>query len=248
MTTSSSQQPRVAIVTGGSGGIGQAVAERLAADGMKVVVHYSSKRSLADEVVDRINTAGGSAIAVGGDVAEEADMASLFQAAEEQFGGVDVVVNTAGVLYIATLAEMDLDEFDRTIRVNVRGTFVVNQQAVRRVRAGGAIINFSTSVNRRAVPTYSAYSASKGAVDAITMILAKELKGRDVTVNTVAPGPVATSMFLGSRDQAAIDTLAAAPALQRLAEPKDIADIVSFLAGPARWINGQVLYADGGLI
>jgi 3-oxoacyl-[acyl-carrier protein] reductase len=248
MSTSSSQQPRVAIITGGSGGIGQTVAERLAADGMNVVVHYSSKRSFADEVVDRIRTAGGSAIAVDGDVAEEADMASLFQAADDEFGGVDVVVNTAGVLYLAPLAEMDLDEFDRTIRINVRGTFVVNQQAVRRVRAGGAIINFSTSVNRRAVPTYSAYSASKGAVDAITMILAKELKGRDVTVNTVAPGPVATSMFLGSRDQTAIDTLAAAPALQRLGEPKDIADIVSFLAGPARWINGQVLYADGGLI
>jgi 3-oxoacyl-[acyl-carrier protein] reductase len=226
----------VAIITGGSGGIGQTVAERLAADGMNVVVHYSSKRSLADEVVDRIRTAGGSAIAVDGDVAEEADMASLFQAADDEFGGVDVVVNTAGVLYLAPLAEMDLDEFDRTIRINVRGTFVVNQQAVRRVRAGGAIINFSTSVNRRAVPTYSAYSASKGAVDAITMILAKELKGRDVTVNTVAPGPVATSMFLGSRDQTAIDTLAAAPALQRLGEPKDIADIVSFLD------------ADGGLI
>jgi 3-oxoacyl-[acyl-carrier protein] reductase len=248
MSTSSAQEPRVAIVTGGSGGIGQTVAERLAADGMKIVVHYSSRRAEADEVVDRIKAAGGTAIAVGGDVAEEADMASLFQEAEREFGGVDVVVHTAGVLYLVPLAEMDLDEFDRTIRVNVRGTFVVDQQAVRKVRPGGAIINFSTSVNRRSVPTYSAYSASKGAVDAIVMILAKELKGRDVTVNAIAPGPVATTMFLGSRDQAAIDTLAAAPALERLGEPKDIADIVAFLAGPARWINGQVLYADGGLI
>jgi 3-oxoacyl-[acyl-carrier protein] reductase len=239
---------RVAIVTGGSGGIGRAVAQRLGADGMSVVVHYSSNHDQAEVVVSEILSAGGTAMAVGGDVADHRDMVALFDEAERTYGGVDVVVHTAGVLYLAPLSEMDLDEFDRTIRVNVRGTFVVDQQAVRRVRRGGAIINFSTSVNRRSVPTYSAYSASKGAVDAITMILAKELKGRDVTVNTVAPGPTATSMFLGSRDQAAVDALAAAPALARLGEPNDIADVVAFLAGPARWINGQVLYADGGLI
>ena len=163
----------MAIVTGGSGGIGQAVAERLAADGMKVVVHYSSKRGLADDVVARITASGGSAIAVGGDVAEEADMSSLFHDAEEHFGGVDVVAHTAGVMSRSTLADLDLDELDRIIRTNVRGTFVVDQQAVRKVREGGAIINFSTSVIQRAVPTYSAYAASKGAVDVITMILAK---------------------------------------------------------------------------
>ncbi|MGP8009429.1 MAG: SDR family oxidoreductase [Acidimicrobiales bacterium] len=248
MTTPSSQEPRVAIVTGGSGGFGRAVAERLASDGMPVVVHYSSNRGLAEEVVAGIAAAGGSAIAAGGDVADEADMASLFQVAEQQYGGVDVVVHTAGILKLSTLADLDLDDFDQIVRVNLRGTFVVDQQAVRKVRSGGAIVNFSTSVSRRAVPTYAGYAATKGAVDVITMILAKELKGRDVTVNTVAPGPVATPMFLGSRDQAAIDTLASMPALGRLGRPEDIAAIVAFLAGPARWINGQVLYADGGLI
>jgi 3-oxoacyl-[acyl-carrier protein] reductase len=248
VTNVSENNTRVAIVTGGSGGIGQAVAERLAADGMKVVVHYSSKRAWADDVVRRIEASGGSAVAVGGDVADEADMSSLFHEAEEHFGGVDVVAHTAGILARSTLADLDLNELDQILRINVRGTFVVDQQAVRKVREGGAIINFSTSVNQRSVPTYSAYSASKGAVDAITMILAKELRGRDITVNTVAPGPTATSMFLDSNDQATVDTLAAMTALGRLGRPQDIADVVSFLAGPARWINGQVLYANGGLI
>jgi 3-oxoacyl-[acyl-carrier protein] reductase len=248
VTNLNENNSRVAIVTGGSGGIGQAVAERLASDGMKVVVHYSSKSGLAAEVVERIAASGGSAIAVGGDVADEADMASLFHEAEEHFGGVDVVAHTAGVMSRSLLADLDLDELDRIIRTNVRGTFVVDQQAVRKVREGGAIINFSTSVIQRAVPTYSAYAASKGAVDVITMILAKELRGRDVTVNTVAPGPTATSLFLGSNDQTTVDTLAGMTALGRLGQPQDIADVVSFLAGPARWINGQVLYADGGLI
>ena len=248
MTNVSENNTRVAIVTGGSGGIGQAVAERLAADGMKVVVHYSSKRALADDVVRRIEDSGGSAVAAGGDVADEADMSSLFHEAEEHFGGVDVVAHTAGILARSTLADLDLNELDQILRINVRGTFVVDQQAVRKVREGGAIINFSTSVNQRSVPTYSAYSASKGAVDAITMILAKELRGRDITVNTVAPGPTATSMFLDSNDQATVDTLAAMTALGRLGRPQDVADVVSFLAGPARWINGQVLCANGGLI
>jgi len=248
VTNATENNTRVAIVTGGSGGIGQAVAERLASDGMKVVVHYSSKRSLADDVVERIAASGGSAIAAGGDVADEADMSSLFHEAEQHFGGVDVVVHTAGIMTRSLLVDLDLDELDRILRTNVRGTFVVDQQAVRKVREGGAIINFSTSVNQRSVPTYSAYSASKGAVDAITMILATELRGRDITVNTVAPGPTGTSLFLDSNDQATIDTLAGMTALGRLGRPHDIAEVVSFLAGPARWINGQVLYANGGLI
>ncbi|MCU1362239.1 MAG: hypothetical protein JWM55_67 [Acidimicrobiaceae bacterium] len=248
MSASISQGPRVAIVTGGSGGIGRAVAERLGRDGLSVVVHYSSNRAKADEVVERITGAGGVAVAIGGDVADEADMSSLFHEAAQHFGGVDVVAHTAGIMSLSTLADLDLDELDRIIRTNVRGTFVVDQQAVRKVRDGGAIINFSTSVTQRAVPTYSAYSASKGAVDVITMILAKELSGRDITVNTVAPGPTATSLFLASNDQTSVERLAHMTALGRLGRPEDIADVVSFLAGPARWINGQVLYANGGLI
>lgn len=248
MSTSESKEAKVAIVTGGSGGIGRAVAQRLGADGMHVVVHYSANRSNAEEVVELITSAGGSAIALGGDVADESDMSRLFDDTEEHFGGIDVVAHAAGILILSTVAELNLDDLDRVLRTNVRGTFVVDQQAARRVRAGGAIINFSTSVIKRAVPTYAAYAASKGAVDVITMVLAKELRDRDITVNTVAPGATATSMFLDGKSE---DTLAAAskaPALGRMGVPDDIASVVSFLAGPARWINGQVIYADGGII
>jgi 3-oxoacyl-[acyl-carrier protein] reductase len=215
---------------------------------MKVVVHYASNAASAQDVVEKIAAVGGGAFAYGGDVADEADVAALFDETERRFGGIDVVVHTAGVLALSTIADMDFDEFDRMMRINVRGTFVIDQQAARRVRRGGAIINFSTSVTKRSVPTYSAYSASKGAVDVISMILAKEMRGRDVTVNAVAPGPTATPLFLDDKDQATIDTLAAMPALGRLGKPDDVADVVSFLAGPGRWVNGQVIYVDGGLL
>jgi 3-oxoacyl-[acyl-carrier protein] reductase len=173
---------------------------------------------------------------------------ALFEETERHFGGVDVVVNTAGVMLLAPLAELDLADFDRMHRTNVRGTFVVSREAARRLRPGGALINFSSTVAKLALPTYTAYAATKGAVDAMTLILAKELRGRDVTVNAVAPGPTATPLFLDGKDQQTIDHLAAMPPLERLGRPEDIAETVAFLAGPARWINGQILYANGGVI
>jgi 3-oxoacyl-[acyl-carrier protein] reductase len=162
--------------------------------------------------------------------------------------GIDVVVNTAGIMLLSPLTELNLDDFDRMHRTNVRGTFVVSQQAARRVRRGGAIINFSTSVTKIALPGYTAYAATKGAVDAMTLILAKEMRGRDVTVNAVAPGPTATPLFLDGKPQEVIDHLKSMPPLERLGEPADIAEAVAFLAGPARWVNGQVIYANGGVV
>jgi 3-oxoacyl-[acyl-carrier protein] reductase len=248
VTTIEQSAARVAIVTGGSGGIGSAVAQALAADGMSVAVHYSGSAERAEKVVASIQEAAGAAVAVSGDVADEVAMTALFNAVEERFGGVDVVVNTAGIMLLAPLAETHLDAFDQMHRVNVRGTFVVSQLAARRLRPGGALVNFSTSITRLQQPTYAAYAASKGAVEAMTLILARELRGRDVTVNAVAPGPTATPLFLDGKSPELVERIAAASPLERLGTPEDIASAVAFLAGPGgRWVNGQVLFANGGV-
>ncbi|GAA5185471.1 SDR family oxidoreductase [Rugosimonospora acidiphila] len=239
---------RVAIVTGGSRGMGRAFAVRLAADGYAVVVNYAGNTTEANATVDLVTGAGGKAIAVRGDVADENAVAALFDTAEREFGGVDVVVHAAGIMPTSPLADLDLAMLDEVLRVNLRGTFVVNQQAVRRVRSGGAIINISSSIAKFSRPGYSAYAATKGGVEAITLILARELRGRDVTVNVVAPGPVATELFFQGKSEELVARISAEPPMERLGTPTDIAEIISFLAGPARWINGQVLYANGGAI
>lgn len=221
---------RVAVVTGGSRGIGRETAERLAADGYAVVVNYAGNAAEADKAVAAITEAGGEAIAVRADVADETQVAALFDTAESTYGGVDAVVHAAGVMTLAPLVDLDLDALDRMHRTNIRGTFVVGQQAARRLRAGGALINFSTSVLALAIPGYSAYAATKGAVEAMTLIVARELRGRDVTVNAVAPGPTATALFLEGKDEETIARMAAQPPLERLGTPRDIAEVVSFLA------------------
>lgn len=239
---------RVVIVTGGSRGIGRESAERLAADGHAVVVNYAGNQAEAEAAVAAITESGGTAMAFRADVADEVAVSALFDAAEETYGGVDVVVHAAGVMSVTPLVDTELDALDRMHRTNIRGTFVVDQQAARRLRSGGAIINFSSSVVGLAFPGYTAYAASKGAVEAMTLILARELRGRDITVNAVAPGPTATALFLDGKDEETVAKLAAQAPLERLGRPEDIAEVVSFLAGPARWVNGQVLRANGGII
>ncbi|WP_030347313.1 SDR family oxidoreductase [Streptomyces sp. NRRL S-1022] len=242
-------QPRVAVVTGGSRGIGRETVQRLAADGYAVVVGYAGNRERAEAAVEEVASAGGSALAVRADVAEEQQVAALFEAATAEYGGVDVVVHTAGRMYLAPIAELDLAELDALHRTNVRGTFVVAREAARRLRRGGALITFSTSVVGLAFPGYGAYSASKGAVEALTLVLARELRGRDVTVNAVAPGPTATELFLEGKDEETVARLAAQPPLERLGTPADIAEVVAFLASPAgHWVNGQVVRANGGIV
>ncbi|MEU3730232.1 SDR family oxidoreductase [Streptomyces sp. NPDC033538] len=240
---------RVAVVTGGSRGIGRAVSHKLAEDGLAVVVNYARDASAADETVTAITGAGGRAIAVQADVAEEKEVDALFDRAEEEFGGVDVVVNSAGRMALSPIADLDLAALDAMHRTNIRGTFVVAQQAARRLRAGGSFVGFSTSVVGTQFPTYGAYAASKGAVEAMTLILARELRGRDITVNTVAPGPTATDLFLDGKTPEQIDQLAKTPPLERLGTPDDIAAVVAFLGSPAgHWVNGQILRANGGMI
>ncbi|MBF2362744.1 SDR family oxidoreductase [Listeria marthii] len=238
---------RVAFILGGSGGIGKAVVEKLVAQDYAVAVHYAGNKAKAEALVETIVTAGGEAISVGGDVADEAQMISAFDLIEAHFGGVDVVVNTAGIMKLSPIATLDMDEFDLIQRTNVRGTFIVSKQAALRVRTGGAIINFSTSVTRTNFPAYGAYVASKAAVESLTLILARELRGKDITVNAVAPGPTATPLFLTGKDEQTIENLAKATPLERLGQPDDIAETVAFLAGPARWVNGQVIFTNGGL-
>lgn len=239
---------RVAIVTGGSRGIGRAAAERLAADGMAVVIVYAGNKVEADKAVEEIKATGGQAIAAQADVADETAVAAAFDLAVETFGGVDVVVNSAGIMPLGTVADMDLDVFDRIMRTNARGSFVVSQQAARKLRNGGAIVNISSSVVGLRFPQYGAYAMSKGGVEALTLVLARELRGRDITVNVVAPGPTATALFLEGKDEATIDTLAKAAPLERIGTPDDISEVISFLAGPARWVNGQTIRANGGII
>lgn len=248
--TSSPQPPahRVAIVTGGSRGIGRASAHRLAADGFAVVVGYLRNHDAADAAVKEITAAGGTAFAVPADVADEQAVSALFDRTEATYGGVDVVVHTAGDTRLSTIVDLDLAMLDELHRTNIRGTFVVAQQAARRVRDSGAIITFSTSVIGRALPRYGAYSASKGAVEALTLILARELRGRNITVNAVAPGPTATDLYFEGKDEATIAQAAALPPLERLGTPTDMAEVVSFLAGPGRWVNGQVIRANGGIV
>ncbi|MFC5668849.1 SDR family oxidoreductase [Streptomyces incanus] len=240
---------RVAVVTGGSRGIGRAVSLKLARDGLAVVVDYAGDTAAAEETVKTITAVGGQAISVRADVADEHAVAALFDRAEGEFGGVDVVVNAAGRLALSPIADLDLAVLDAVHRTNIRGTFVVAQQAARRLRAGGSFVGFSTSVVGTQLPAYGAYTASKGAVEAITLILARELRGRDVTVNTVAPGPTATDLFLEGKTPEQIAPLAKAPALERLGTPEDIAEVVAFLTGPeGHWVNGQILRANGGLV
>jgi 3-oxoacyl-[acyl-carrier protein] reductase len=240
---------KTAMVTGGTGGMGRAIASRLAADGFDVAVAYGDRKDLANATVGEITGHGRRGAAFSADVADEEGASALFDAVDDQFGHLDVVVHTAGINRPAALTDLDLADFDAIHRVNVRGTFVINQQAARRLSDGGSIVNVSTSMVKAAPPGLSAYAASKSAVDALTRILAKELGSRNITVNAVAPGPTATATLLDTTSADEQKQLAALPPLGRLGSPDDIAGVVSFLVGPTgRWVNGQVVYANGGFV
>jgi 3-oxoacyl-[acyl-carrier protein] reductase len=240
---------KVALVTGASRGIGMAIAERLARDGLQLVVNYSENAAPAEALVRKLEDAGGRAIAVKADISDPRAVREMFDAAETAFGGVDVLVNNAGIMALAAIADTDDASFDRHIAVNLKGTFNTLREAAKRLRSGGRIVNFSSSVVGLLMPTYGVYVATKAAVEGLTSVLAKELRGRNITVNAVAPGPTATDLFLKGKPQEVVDRMAKMAPLERLGQPSDIADVVSFLAGPdAAWVNGQVLRANGGII
>ncbi len=243
------QSGKVAIVTGASRGIGAAVAERLGRDGFAVIVNYAGNKQAADRVVDTITKAGGRAQAVQGDVADVAAARALFDAAESAFGGVDVLVNNAGIMILSPVGETKDDDFARQVDVNVKGTFNTMREAAKRMRDGGRVINCSSAVVHLLMPHYAVYAATKAAVEAMTTVFAKEMRGRDITVNAFAPGPTETDLFMTGKTPETIDRLAKMSPLERLGQPKDIADVVSFLAGPdGGWVNGQTVRANGGIV
>jgi 3-oxoacyl-[acyl-carrier protein] reductase len=238
---------KTAIVTGGSRGIGRTIALRLAADGFGVVVNYAGNKAKAEEVVNEITGAGGRALAIQADVANPEDVKQLFEKTLKAFDQIDVVVNNAGIMPLSPIAKGDVETFDKVIATNLRGTFLVLSQAAQHVAEGGRIIAFSSSVLAKNFPSYGPYIASKAGVEGLVHVLANELRGHKITVNAVAPGPVATELFLGDKTEEQIAQLSKLAPLERLGEPSDIASVVSFLAGPdGAWVNSQVLRANGG--
>ena len=243
------QHQRAAVVTGGSRGIGAAIARRLAQDGIAVAINYASGRAAADALVAEIEAAGGHAIAVQADLADPSTPARLFDAAEHAFGGVDILVNNAGVMELGPLAEVTDEAFARQISINLDSVFRSLREAARRLRDGGRIVSFSSSVVGLYQPGYGVYAATKAAVEAMTHILAKELGGRRITVNAVAPGPVETRLFLDGKSEQQVRAIAAMNPFGRLGQPDDIAGVVAFLAGrDSGWVNGQIIRANGGVV
>lgn len=240
---------KVALVTGASRGIGAAIATRLAADGFTVIVNYSGNAAPAEALVRQIEQAGGKALAAQADVSNAAEVRRMFDAAESTFGGIDVLVNNAGIMSLAKVAEVTDEAIDRLLAVNLKGSINTMREAATRLRDGGRIVNFSSSVVGLYQPTYGVYAATKAGVEALTHVLAAELRGRNITVNAVAPGPTATDLFLDGKSPELIDRLSKLAPLERLGQPADIANTVAFLAGAdGSWINGQVLRANGGII
>lgn len=246
---STKQDTHVAIVTGASRGIGKQIALRLAADGFAVVVNYAGKAEDANAVVQEIEAKQGKAIAIKADVSNSAEVAQLFDQTEQAFGAPDVLVNNAGIMIVKPLAEFDDNSFARLTNINLGGTFNTLRQAATRLRSGGRIINLSTSVVGLYTPGYSVYAATKAAVETLTIVFAKELRGKSISVNAVAPGPTGTDLFFEGKSEELIATLSKMPPLERLGRPEDIASVVSFLAGPdGGWINGQIIRANGGIV
>lgn len=240
-----------AIVTGASRGIGRAIALRLARDGYAIAVNYASRSTDADTVVNEITAAGGKAVALQADVSQAADCARLFDQAEAALGGIDIVVNNAGVIQPGTTMLADTDDalYERIFAINTRGTFHMLRLSATRLRQGGRIVNFSTSAIGLAMPGYAVYAGAKAAVETFTNIFAKEMRGKGISVMCVAPGPTATELFLEGKPTELVERLAQAAPLERLGTPEDIANTVAFLVGPeGEWVNGQTLRVNGGIV
>jgi 3-oxoacyl-[acyl-carrier protein] reductase len=238
---------KVVLVTGASRGIGAAVAKKLASEGAKVIINYAGAKEEADQTVQLIKDAGGDAIALKADVSKAGEVTALFDAAIAHFGRIDVLINNAGIMITRLLKDTTDDDFTKQFEVNVRGTFNTLREAATKLANGGSIINFSSTTTRLMMPTYSTYVATKGAVEQLTRVFAKEI-GRGINVNAVLPGPTNTELFTKGKPQEVIDRLASLNAFNRLGEPEDIAKVVTFLASDdAKWISGQTIGLNGAM-
>ncbi|WP_341917577.1 SDR family oxidoreductase [Polaromonas sp. YR568] len=240
---------KVALVTGSSRGIGAATAKRLAADGFRVTVNCVANRDLAAAVVRDIQAAGGEAIWEQADVSDPRAVRRLFDANDKAFGGIDVVVSNAGIMRLAPMRDMTDEDFNRMMDVNLKGSFYVMREAARRVRDGGRIISLSSSITQLRSPTYGPYAASKAAQELYANVLAKELEGRMISVNAMAPGLVNTTLFTDGKTPAQIAGFAQRTPHKRLGEPADIAGVISLLCSTdGGWVNGQTVFANGGVV
>lgn len=240
---------KVAIVTGASRGIGAQIAKRLGQEGFAVIVNYASSAEAAEAVVQEITAQGGQAIAYQADISDATAVTALFDTAVEHFGGVDALVNNAGVLDLAPLSEVTDKQINQHIDINLKGTLYTMREAANRLRENGRIVNLSTSVVGMKLENYSVYAATKAAVETATAIMAKEMRGKNINVNAVAPGPTETELFLSGKSDELINKLTNMSPKERLGTPQDIAAVVAFLLGPdGEWVNGQVLRANGGAV
>jgi 3-oxoacyl-[acyl-carrier protein] reductase len=239
---------KVAIITGASRGIGRAIALKLAGNGASVVVNYAGNANKAQEVVAEIEKLGVEAISVQADVSKVADIQRLFEQTIQRFGKVNILVNNAGTIIYKPITEITEEDFDKIFAVNVKGTYFACQQAAQHLAEGGRIINFSSSTTAMMLPTYSIYVATKGAVEQITRVLAKELGTKGIAVNVISPGPTDTELFREGKTEEQINRLAQAAAFGKLGDVQEIADVVAFLASDeARWITGQNIRVNGGI-
>ncbi len=244
-----STQAKVALVTGASRGIGASIAQKLSYSGYAVVINYAKQAQAAEALATQLNAAGGQALAVQADIAQMEQVVSLFEQTEQAFGGIDVLVNNAGIMALASLTEVDEQHIEQQLNVNLKGCIYCLQQAANRLRNGGRVVNLSSSVVGLNLESYGVYAATKAAIESLSKIMAKEMRGRDITVNAVAPGPTATELFIKDKPQQLVEQLANMNPLQRLGTPEDIATVVNFLvSSDGAWINGQVLRANGGMI
>ncbi|WP_110657192.1 SDR family oxidoreductase [Salinicola halimionae] len=242
-------EQKVALITGASRGIGRAIAMQLASDGFAVVVNYAGNTALAEEVVADIESQGGRALAVQADIADASDVTRLFEQISAAFGRLDVVINNAGMMQMAKMTSDNVEILDRTLATNLRGSWLVMAKAAETLSEGGRIIAFSSSVLGKSFPGYGAYIASKAGVEGLVKVLANELRGRDIAVNAVAPGPVGTELFFEGKSEEQVRSIANLSPFERLGQPDEIAGVVSFLAGPqGRWVNGQILRVNGGMV